>query len=392
MNLDKFPAWLKHLVLFLQTMGGFGLFAAAFLDASVLSLPAFGKLTMACLVLLASLAVSRAASGTWVNDASSNWGAASNWQAFVIADGIDATADFSTIDITVNRAVTLDTSRTIGNLTFADTNGAQYWLLNSSGGSALILATSAGTPTITTATNGANNYVAAISAPLRGTSGLNKAGNGILALGGTNTYTGPTTVSGGTLQITNGPGGLAGTGGLMNGSGGLVAYYSFNNVVGNRILNEGSGGALMDGMIVGNGGVSIGAGMGRFGDNCLNVTLGALHNNVNAANVGNGGYVLVNNPVVPFTESVRLADAAGPAGVADRIGIRRLHALSLTLWRPASPIQIFCADLRNLWIQEPACPHNPPHPASAAGPARPPTTAACTAWDPISNGCCPVTA
>ena len=39
MNLDKLPAWLKHLVLALQSLGGFGLFLAAFLDASVLSLP-----------------------------------------------------------------------------------------------------------------------------------------------------------------------------------------------------------------------------------------------------------------------------------------------------------------------------------------------------------------
>jgi membrane protein YqaA with SNARE-associated domain len=39
MNLDKFPAWLKHLILFLQSLGGLGLFAAAFLDSSVLSLP-----------------------------------------------------------------------------------------------------------------------------------------------------------------------------------------------------------------------------------------------------------------------------------------------------------------------------------------------------------------
>jgi membrane protein YqaA with SNARE-associated domain len=39
MNLDKFPAWLKHLVLLLQSVGGLGLFLAAFLDASVLPLP-----------------------------------------------------------------------------------------------------------------------------------------------------------------------------------------------------------------------------------------------------------------------------------------------------------------------------------------------------------------
>lgn len=39
MNLDKFPAWLQHLVLFLQSLGGPGLFLAAFLDSSILSLP-----------------------------------------------------------------------------------------------------------------------------------------------------------------------------------------------------------------------------------------------------------------------------------------------------------------------------------------------------------------
>lgn len=39
MNLDKFPVWLKNIVLFLQSLGGFGLFLAAFLDSSVLALP-----------------------------------------------------------------------------------------------------------------------------------------------------------------------------------------------------------------------------------------------------------------------------------------------------------------------------------------------------------------
>jgi fibronectin-binding autotransporter adhesin len=245
--------------------------------------------------LIASLAVSHAASGTWTNNASGVWSDGNNWLNGIVADGTDATADFSTIAITANRTNTLDSSRTIGNLQFANTNGTSLWLLNASGGSVLTLATSSGTPTLTTATNGANIIVAAINAPLAGTGGLTKTGPGVLALGGTNTYSGATIISGGTLAITNGPGGL------QNGPGGLVAYYSFNNVAGNRVLNEGSGGALMDGMLMGNGGVSIGAGLGRFGDNCLNVTQGAVNNGGNFAAMGNGGYMLVNNPVVPFT-------------------------------------------------------------------------------------------
>jgi len=39
MNLDKLPAWLKPLVSYLLSLGGFGIFLAAFLDSSVLSLP-----------------------------------------------------------------------------------------------------------------------------------------------------------------------------------------------------------------------------------------------------------------------------------------------------------------------------------------------------------------
>ena len=251
------------------------------------------------LVYLAGIGGSQAQTGTWTNDASSVWSAATNWLNGTVADGTDATADFSTINITANRTNLLDSSRTVGNLSFGDINGTQFWLLNPLNGSVLTLQTSTGTPTLTTATNGANNFVAGVNVSLAGTQGLIKAGNGTLALGGTNTYSGATLINGGTLAITNGPAGVTGT--LQAGSGGLVAYYSFNNVVGNRVLNEGSGGALMDGMLVGNGGVSIGAGMGRFGDNCLNVTQGAVNNGANFAAMGNGGYMLVNNPVVPFT-------------------------------------------------------------------------------------------
>ena len=39
MNLDKLPAWAKQLVLLLQSLGGMGLFLAAFLDSSILPLP-----------------------------------------------------------------------------------------------------------------------------------------------------------------------------------------------------------------------------------------------------------------------------------------------------------------------------------------------------------------
>src|SRR4051812_43459660 len=51
-----------------------------------------------------------AANGTWTNDASSVWSAGTNWLDGIIGNGTDSTADFSTIAITTNRTVTLDSS------------------------------------------------------------------------------------------------------------------------------------------------------------------------------------------------------------------------------------------------------------------------------------------
>jgi autotransporter-associated beta strand protein len=259
----------------------------------------FTKFILACFAVLIAGAVQAQQNGVWTNDASSVWSANTNWFNGTIADGSGAIADF-TLDNSNLDTVTLDTSRSIGTLMFGNNASARTnrWIVNASGGSVLTL--SGGTPTIAVS-NAFTTNIASLTLPIAGTAGLTKVGNGALALGGTNTYSGPTTISGGTLQITNGPGGLAGTGGLQNGPGSLVGYYSFNNVIGNHVVNDGSGGALMDGTMVGNGGVSIGVGIGRFGDNCLNVTQGAEHNNNGSANIGNGGYVLINSPVVPFT-------------------------------------------------------------------------------------------
>src|SRR4051794_37092437 len=59
----------------------------------------------------------RAASGTWIADAAGNWSDTTKWASGVIADGVDALADFSTIDLTAARNVTINTtSRTLGSI------------------------------------------------------------------------------------------------------------------------------------------------------------------------------------------------------------------------------------------------------------------------------------
>jgi hypothetical protein len=83
-------------------------------------------LTRSIAGLIASLAVLPAAKAqttfTWSNAAGGSWGATANWVGGVVASGEGNLADFSTLDITAGRTVTLDGDRTIGGLKFGDTN------------------------------------------------------------------------------------------------------------------------------------------------------------------------------------------------------------------------------------------------------------------------------
>jgi autotransporter-associated beta strand protein len=156
---------------------------------------------LAITLLLMAAASASAQSGTWTNlvngDASSVWSVAANWNNGIIADGADNTADFSTLNITTNSTVTLDTARTIGNLIFGDTTPDNNWTLT---GGTLTLQTSSGIPTIT-----ANNGTNIIASTLAGTMGFNKAGNGIITLNGANntTLSSNININAGILQVGN---------------------------------------------------------------------------------------------------------------------------------------------------------------------------------------------
>ncbi len=153
--------------------------------------------------------ISAVASGTWLNALSGGvWSNSANWLGGVVANGAGATADFNTINPAANNTVHLDFPRTIGNLIFGDTNtaSAASWILDGNGDPAngLTLAVSSGSPTITVNTLG-TGATTTIRTPLSGTNGLTKAGAGTLVLTGANNYTGPTSLSLGTLRL--GPGG-----------------------------------------------------------------------------------------------------------------------------------------------------------------------------------------
>jgi fibronectin-binding autotransporter adhesin len=149
-----------------------------------------------------------AASGTWINTASGGaWSGIFNWSivkgVHEVATGTGGTADFSTLDITVDNTVHLDSARTIGNLKFGDTSASNNWILDNDGNAAnvLTLAVNSGSPTITV-----NNDTATISAVLAGTQGLAVSGGGVTAeliLSGNNSFSGGVTINSGNLVLGN---------------------------------------------------------------------------------------------------------------------------------------------------------------------------------------------
>jgi autotransporter-associated beta strand protein len=158
-------------------------------------------------------------SGVWTNNASGVWSTGNNWSGGAVANGVSRIADFSTIDITGNCTVTLDSARTIGRLKFGDTTGSQTWLL--SGTYTLTLDAGGGnTPTIAV-----NQNTATISTPMSGSYGFAKTGNGTLTLNGTENIGGGLTVTAGAVNISGGTttfGSGTSSVGYLTGSGNLT--------------------------------------------------------------------------------------------------------------------------------------------------------------------------
>jgi autotransporter-associated beta strand protein len=133
-------------------------------------------------------------SGTWTNLLGGTWGAATNWQGNIIATNTDAVADFSTLDITAARTVTINGVKTIGHLVFGDTVQNANWTLSTGTN---VLSVSSGSPRIIV--NGGQNTT--ISASLQGSQGFTKQGAGTLTLTGANRLTNAVNVIGGTLAL-----------------------------------------------------------------------------------------------------------------------------------------------------------------------------------------------
>jgi len=226
------------------------------------------------------------ASGTWRNDLTGNWSGG------IVAGGSGFTADFSTLDITATSTIALGAPRTIGNLSFGDTNAATpaTWVLSNGGNSTNILTLAGTTPTISVV--GGTTANTTISAVIDGTGGLTKTGNGTLILTAANTYSNGTTISEGFITAGNstalGAGDVTVTSGAglrlqssislantinLNGTSALTVVSGANNLTGNVNLQSNSTINLTGGPLTISGNLSVGANTLSLGNPNNNLVL-----------------------------------------------------------------------------------------------------------------------
>jgi len=113
---------------------------------------------------------------TWTNLAGGSWATAGNWSNNNPANGADVTADFSTLTLAADPTVTSDGATTVGHVRFGDVGNTYDWTLDPGSGGTLILS-GINTPVLTV-----DNRQTTIAVVLAGTTGMLKAGTGLLKL------------------------------------------------------------------------------------------------------------------------------------------------------------------------------------------------------------------
>jgi autotransporter-associated beta strand protein len=193
----------------------------------------------------------------WKGDQSNLWSGA-NWSpntagATSSSRAPDADIVFSVTGVTPqNQNTTLDIDTTISSLTVNDTaavtiSGTHVLSIDGAGtATGITINSGAGLTTInsnlivigSSQTMTVNNLAGLlINGGVAGTSGLTKAGNGMLTLAGTNTYTGATIVNAGTLNA-GATGALGGTTSIVLNAGGTLLFSQSGAATTDRINNS----------------------------------------------------------------------------------------------------------------------------------------------------------
>lgn len=104
----------------------------------------------------------------WLGDSAGtqNWSDMSKWLFGNVPDGAGVGASFASLNLTANRNVNLDVSRTVGYMLIGDTDSTHTYTITASPGAALIFDNGAGTPPRATLTQTASSAGDIISAPI----------------------------------------------------------------------------------------------------------------------------------------------------------------------------------------------------------------------------------
>jgi fibronectin-binding autotransporter adhesin len=297
-----------------------------------------------------------AESGTWTNDASGNWSDAANWSSNPTVPGT-AAGDVVGLahNITAARTNTIDTtSRTVGTLNIGDPTTAFFpYTLNASGGATLTFDNNgSGAALNKTSTATANDLISSpiilndnltitMAQPLTisgaiseagGARSLAKSGNGVLNLSGNNSYSGGTTVNGGTIKDIRAT--SFGTGPItIAGNSTLESGYGVHPVLANSIAVNNSVTATIylatfyytiafDGVLSGDGTVNL-TGQGATFKNAENtfagtliassstLTLNSLPDSANPIQLNNGTIAMGTGTAAPMVFSSRRIELTG---------------------------------------------------------------------------------
>ena len=262
-------------------------FSNSSLDYSVSSSGGFGIGGTGNLVKEGTAALTLNTANTYSGGTSLNGGTLNVNNASAIGTGALTVADGTTIDNTSGGAITLST------------NNAQTWNGNITFGGTKALNMGTGTVSLTGNRLVTVNGTAPVTlgGVISGAFSLTKNGTGTLTLAGANTYSGGTTISAGTLNLT---GALPAGAIILNPASDGTATFSTSGTI-----------ALANGNLINAGSVFGGTGI-------LNVTGGTISGGNQDIRAGNGGYGVVNvtgGSVTPGAYLVAGLGGAGSAGI-----------------------------------------------------------------------------